>query len=299
VTGNLDDEVRGEFPHRDLIALYETHPCNAVNLIARLEASGRERPALTAMDLARDPIDEITDQNHVGGATFVLELAEAAHITGADRVLDLGCGLGGSARLLAASKGCAVDGVDISPRRVEEGNYLTRLVGLTHLVSLRCDDIRTGPVPQPVYDCLWGQASWVHVRQKRIYLRRWLRGLKGSGRIAMEDAYVKTSRPSPAEARLLARLSDIWMASVPTLEEWEEVLSRPGTVSRRQDLTQGFQSYYRRLIELAAPGPGPKAELRELEGWRLAVTLAEHDVLGYVRIVTEIADPASTQHPSP
>jgi hypothetical protein len=115
----------------------------------------------------------------------------------------------------------------------------------------------------------------------------------------MEDAYVKTSRPSPAEARLLARLSDIWMASVPTLEEWEEVLSRPGTVSRRQDLTQGFQSYYRRLIELAAPGPGPTAELRELEGWRLAVTLAEHDVLGYVRIVTEIADPASTQHPSP
>jgi cyclopropane fatty-acyl-phospholipid synthase-like methyltransferase len=40
-------------------------------------------------------------------------------------VLDLGCGLGGASRYLAAERGCRVAGVDLTPNFVEAARILT------------------------------------------------------------------------------------------------------------------------------------------------------------------------------
>ncbi len=68
----------------------------------RLRAVGH-RPA---------PIDEV----HIRGREATLELAPSAGLDAHERVLDLGSGVGGASRCLAAEFGCRVTGIDLTTR---------------------------------------------------------------------------------------------------------------------------------------------------------------------------------------
>ena len=69
-------------------------------ILAALAAAGKDIDALEVDDLA--PVDEF----HIRGRMATEELASWAQIGSSDRVLDVGCGLGGTSRHLAASTGC-------------------------------------------------------------------------------------------------------------------------------------------------------------------------------------------------
>jgi sarcosine/dimethylglycine N-methyltransferase len=77
------------------------------------------------------------DQFHTRGLSATAELAELAGITTDKFVLDVGSGVGGPARFLAATFGCRVAGVDLSEPFVEAARYLTARTGLEDLVSFQ------------------------------------------------------------------------------------------------------------------------------------------------------------------
>ena len=52
-------------------------------------------------------------------------------------VLDLGCGLGGTSRYLAAECGCRVAAIDLTPNFVEVARILTARCGLADRVEIR------------------------------------------------------------------------------------------------------------------------------------------------------------------
>lgn len=79
---------------------------------------------ISELDLAFDAQSATTDQNHVGGIGFAVVLAEAACINSSMRVVDLGCGLGGSMRLLSYLYGCEATGYDASEERLAEASDL-------------------------------------------------------------------------------------------------------------------------------------------------------------------------------
>src|SRR5947208_8697371 len=124
--------------NRELRDLYRTHPLQGQSILKRIIDQRGTLVGITEMNLAEDPFTEITDQNHIGGVTFVKELAHKAGIGPSTDVLDLGCGLGGSARCLAYFFGCRVHGVDLSVERLREARGLTKLVGLDDLVTFQC-----------------------------------------------------------------------------------------------------------------------------------------------------------------
>src|SRR5437764_10609898 len=92
---------------------------------------GPEDQRLTPQQLAA------LDQFHTRGLAATADLAKLAGITADTSVLDVGSGVGGPARFLAAAYGCRVTGVDLSEPFVEAARYLTERAGLTAQVSFQ------------------------------------------------------------------------------------------------------------------------------------------------------------------
>jgi ubiquinone/menaquinone biosynthesis C-methylase UbiE len=111
---SVERDVEGHYAHPTLIETIET----------ALEASGLDKGTLTAAELA--PVDEF----HTGGRAATADLAAQLDLTPADRVLDVGCGLGGAARFVADTFGCAVTGIDLTADFVEAARTLSNWVGL-------------------------------------------------------------------------------------------------------------------------------------------------------------------------
>jgi len=116
-------------------------------ILAALKAAGKDIEHLTPDDLA--PVDEF----HSGGRNTTVRLAQLAQINGSERVLDVGCGIGGPSRFLASKFGCKVTGLDFTAEFVALAAMLaqrTRLVDV-HAMQTRAAEaspLSTSP-PQP------------------------------------------------------------------------------------------------------------------------------------------------------
>src|SRR5215468_3359742 len=77
------------------------------------------------------------DQFHTRGLAATAELGKLAGITAEMSVLDVGSGIGGPARFLAATCGCQVTGVDLSAPFVDAARYLTERTGQGAQVSFK------------------------------------------------------------------------------------------------------------------------------------------------------------------
>jgi len=75
------------------------------------------------------------DQFHTRGLAATVDLARLAGITADMSVLDVGSGIGGPARFLAATYGCQVIGVDLSETFIDAARYLTERTGQSAQVS--------------------------------------------------------------------------------------------------------------------------------------------------------------------
>jgi len=108
---------------------------NATNLTSRIKVA----LATIATEDQTLRIDQLAplDHFHTRGILATAELAAATGLEPSTRVLDLGCGIGGPARYLAATFGCGVTGVDLSPSFIDAANYLTGRCGLSDRVTFQ------------------------------------------------------------------------------------------------------------------------------------------------------------------
>src|SRR5688572_20623369 len=88
-------------------------------IVAGLQALGKDLDSVTHEDLA--PADEF----HSAGRSATRALVELAKMPPGSRVLDVGSGLGGPARYLAATLDCDVAGIDFSPDAVVRSHPLS------------------------------------------------------------------------------------------------------------------------------------------------------------------------------
>ena len=96
------------------------------------------------------------DQFHVGGAGATRELAEAAGLRDTT-VLDLGCGIGGPARMLAQEYGCTVTGVDITEANCTNARTLSGWVGLSAETRFLCASMDALPLAPGTWPVAWSQ----------------------------------------------------------------------------------------------------------------------------------------------
>lgn len=174
------DEAIGE--HYGRVGLEES-------ILSALIALGRDPDHTTQADLA--PVDEL----HTGGAESARELARDAGIGVGSRVLDVGSGLGGPARLFASEFGAIVDGIDVTPRFVSTATSLTRRSGLSHAVSFTLGSALDLPFADAEFDAATMIHVGMNIQDKATLFRSVARVLKPGSRFAIFDFMVVSDGP--------------------------------------------------------------------------------------------------------
>ncbi|WP_172329436.1 class I SAM-dependent methyltransferase [Mangrovicoccus sp. HB161399] len=150
-------------------------------ILAAMEAAEIDPAGVTVEQLA--PIDHF----HARGFPATRDLADALPVRRGDRLIDIGCGLGGPARYMAGRFGCHVDGIDITAPFVEAANRLTALVGMEGAVAVRLGDGQALPFGDGTFDGGYAQHVTMNVPDRGAFFREAFRVLKPGGFFALTE----------------------------------------------------------------------------------------------------------------
>jgi len=153
-------------------------------VLGALREAGKDLDHLSIDDLA--PVDEFHSRRRLATQELAALLAPAAQ----DHVIDIGSGLGGPSRYLAATYGCRVSGVDLTPEFVETATALTVRVGLTELVDFRVGSALALPFPDGSFDRAWSQNVAMNIADRPRYYAEMYRVLRPGGRVAIQDVAI-------------------------------------------------------------------------------------------------------------
>jgi avermectin B 5-O-methyltransferase len=138
-------------------------------------------------------------QHHITPAELQRQLVRqvAAHgqFTSAMNVLEVGCGLGGPAQLIAKAHGCRITGIDPSPYQVTHANAWLRDLPAPPAVTVLYGDGQFIPFRANFFDRVYSIESAFHYPDKPQFLREAARVLKPEGKIVIADI-LKSSRPT-------------------------------------------------------------------------------------------------------
>jgi ubiquinone/menaquinone biosynthesis C-methylase UbiE len=150
-------------------------------ILAALKAAGKDLNHLTPDDLA--PVDEF----HSGGRNATVRLAQLAHINRSDRVLDVGCGIGGPSRYLASNFGCQVTGLDFTAEFIALAAMLAQRTRLADKVTYRQGDALDLPFADASFDVVWSQNAAMNIADRYRLYGEMRRVLVAGGRLALQE----------------------------------------------------------------------------------------------------------------
>jgi MPBQ/MSBQ methyltransferase len=115
------------------------------------------------------------------------------------KVLDVGCGFGGTSRYLAKQLGTKshVTGITLSPKQVQRGTELAMEQGVAKQTTfVVMDALNMTTFPDNTFDIVWACESGEHMPDKKRYINEMMRVLKPGGTFVMacwsqRDATVK------------------------------------------------------------------------------------------------------------
>ena len=147
------------------------------------------------------------------------------------KLLDVGCGFGGSSRILARDYGYSVTAITISPKQVERAQELTP----SNLdVTFKVDDAMAMSFPDNSFDVVWSVEAGPHMPDKAIFAQELMRVLKPGGVLVLADWNQRDDRQVPLnfwEKPVMKQLLDQWShPKFASIEGFSEELVKTGMV---------------------------------------------------------------------
>ncbi|WP_024516393.1 class I SAM-dependent methyltransferase [Bradyrhizobium sp. Tv2a-2] len=259
----------------------------ATGLTERLKTAlavfGPEDERLTPQQLAA------LDHFHTRGLAATEDLARLAGITADMSVLDVGSGVGGPARLLAAIFGCRVTGVDLSEPFVDAARYLTERTGQGDRVKFQAASALELPFDDASFDAVLLQHVAMNIADRARLYREIRRVLKQGGRFATYDVVSISAEPHYPVPWARTAATSFLLTAAATREAVEQAGFR---TLHAQDDSETAKVWFARV---RASGPPPSPNLGVVMGpdfAQLSANLGRNIMEGRIGILTAVFEAA-------
>ena len=204
-----------------------SHSMKTMGLYQQVERIHNELRALGFEDGAPLRVEDLVpfDQYHYEGTATVDQALRRLGVTVDSHVLDVGSGIGGPARYMAARAGCRVTALELQPDLNATAVGLTERCGLAGRVEHLCGDMLSGIVAGRGFDALVSMLCFLHIPDRATLLRQCHAALRPGAAMFVDDYYARGSL-TEAEHRDLA--DKVCCPYVPSLAELEAQLHTAG-----------------------------------------------------------------------
>jgi ubiquinone/menaquinone biosynthesis C-methylase UbiE len=158
------------------VAAHYTHGSLMATILDKLAEAGMASEGLTVRDLA--PMDHL----HTRGLAATKDMIARLRAEAGQRVIDIGCGIGGPARYLAAECGVRVTGIDLTPEFIEAAAELAKMSGTADVCDFRVGDALNLPFEDAAFDAGYTQNVSMSVPDKARFFAEAARVLKPGAR---------------------------------------------------------------------------------------------------------------------
>ncbi|KAJ3680734.1 hypothetical protein LUZ60_017012 [Juncus effusus] len=129
------------------------------------------------------------------------------------KIVDVGCGIGGSSRYLAKKYGAQCNGITLSPVQAQRAQALATTQGLSDKVSFQVADALNQPFPDKQFDLVWSMESGEHMPDKTKFVSELARVAAPGGTIIIvtwchRDLLSSEKSLKPDEINLLNKICD-------------------------------------------------------------------------------------------
>ena len=226
---------------------------------------------------------------HPGGEALSRKTAEAMNLPAGARIVELGCGTGTTAQLLAKAYGLQVSAIDRSAANVERAE--TRFGTIQPAAQFTCADAQSLPFEDDVFDAALAECTFSLFPDQSAALREVHRTLKPGGQFAVTD--MATGRALPED---VANVLAPWtcLADAVDQESYTALFQSNGFhVLDISDESWGLKELMlqikRKLLllstgRLVAPGALPELDTASIRHWLERIReLVEDRTIRYLR----------------
>ena len=170
------------------------------------------------------------DSMHYMGNSAIEDAFVAMKLNSTSKVLDVGSGFGGPARVLSSISKCNTTALELQQDIHEMAEYLTEKSNLSNLVKHEVGDIVTLDLNKlgdgvSTYDGVVSFLVFLHISDKKSLLSNCAKMMKAGGTLYVEDFYCKSTF-SDAEVKSLSE--DVYCNDLPTREQYISHLESAG-----------------------------------------------------------------------
>jgi ubiquinone/menaquinone biosynthesis C-methylase UbiE len=226
-----------------------------------------------------------------GGEGNVDKLVEGIELAG-KRVLDIGCGIGGPAFVLARKYGAHVTGIDLEPQLIARATRRAAELGLSHQAEFR--SVTLGPLdfPDQSFDVVFTSGALTQTQDKTGIVAECFRVLKPGGILTCYD-WLKSEGALSDDMRYFIRMEGLTYNLITLAELCRYLVAGGFEDVTTEDASEWYRRESRREYErMSGVDRGRAVELvgeveadHMIEDWRSMVVVCEKGELrqGYTR----------------
>jgi tocopherol O-methyltransferase len=154
-------------------------------------------------------------------------LIEKSRLKPKSKVLDVGCGIGGTSIYLAQKYQCNVTGITISPVQVEMANRAASQLHLANEPKFKVEDANNITLNER-FDIIWSVECIGHLDNRPNLFKRAYELLKPGGRMCIADWLADDHLSQSDKEKYIEPIEKGMLISLSTLSEYKEHIDRNG-----------------------------------------------------------------------